>query len=187
MRSRPATEADLQDVTATLTAAFEHDPLWRWAFADLAGLEALWGFLLRSALRYPWVRMLDGAAAAALWIPPGGTELTDDEAARLQAELPEHVTSLFDRFERCHPHAPPHYYLSLLGTRPGQRGSGLGMGLLAECLELFDAEGVPTYLESSNPANDARYEQVGYRKVGSFSTPDGAHSVATMWREPVIG
>ena len=61
------------------------------------------------------------------------------------------------------------------------------MALLADCLEQFDREGVPTYLESSNPANDARYGQVGYRRVGSFTTPDGAHSVATMWREPAIG
>ena len=75
-------------------------------------------------------------------------------------------------------------YLSLLGTRPDQRGKGLGMALLGECLEQFDAEGVPSYLESSN---DGRYERVGYRRVGSFSTPDGAHTLATMWREPVIG
>jgi ribosomal protein S18 acetylase RimI-like enzyme len=187
MRSRPATESDLDDVTATLTAAFAGDPVWRWAFADLAELEALWRFLLRSALRYPWVRMLDGATAVALWIPPGGTELEADEEAQLEAQFDARVLELFGRFEQAHPDSPPHYYLSLLGTRPDQRGQGLGMALLSECLELFDAEGVPTYLESSNPANDARYERLGYRRVGSFSTPDGAHTLATMWREPVIG
>jgi GNAT superfamily N-acetyltransferase len=187
VRSRPATAADLEDVTATLTAAFARDPLWRWAFDDLADLEALWRLLIGSALRYPWVRMLDRATAAALWIPPGGTELTGAEEEGLEEMLPGPVLELLDRFEEAHPDGPPHYYLSLLGTRPDRRGEGLGMGLLAECLELFDAEGVPTYLESSNPANDARYKRVGYRKVGSFTTPDGAHTVATMWRDPPIG
>lgn len=187
MRSRPATRSDLDAITTTLTAAFAGDPVWRWAFADLADLEALWRFLLQSALRYPWVRMFDGASAVALWIPPGGSELTDDEAAQLEARFDERVLELFARFDRAHPDGPPHYYLSLLGTRPDQRGKGLGMALLAECLELFDADGVPSYLESSNPVNDARYERVGYRKVGSFSTPDGAHTLATMWREPSIG
>jgi len=67
------------------------------------------------------------------------------------------------------------------------RGNGLGMALLAESLALIDAEGMPAYLGSSNPANDARYEGVGFRKVGAFTTPDGAHTVATMWREPLIG
>jgi hypothetical protein len=32
-----------------------------------------------------------------------------------------------------------------------------------------------------------RYERIGYRRIGSFTTPDGAHTVATMWREPSIG
>lgn len=188
MRSRPATRSDLDDVTATLTAAFAGDPVWRWAFAELADLEALWRFLLRSALlRYPWVRMFDDASAVALWIPPGGAELTEDEAAQLEERFDGRVLELFGRFEQAHPQGPPHYYLSLLGTRPDQRGKGLGMALLAECLEQFDAEGVPSYLESSNPVNDARYEGVGYRRVGSFSTPDGAHTLATMWREPLIG
>ena len=38
-------------------------------------------------------------------------------------------------------------------------------------------------LESTNPANDRRYERIGFKKVGSFSTPDDAHTVATMWRD----
>ena len=190
MRSRPATEADLADVTATLTAAFAGDPLWRWAFPDLADLERLWRFMIASALRYPWVRVLDGVTAATLWIPPGGTELTEEEEAELPALLGDRaadVLALLDRFEAAHPRDRPHYYLSLLGIDPDHRGKGLGMGLLAENLALMDAEGIPSYLESSNPANDARYEAIGYVQVGEFTTPDGAHTVATMWREPRIG
>lgn len=181
-------------MSATLTAAFEGDPLWRWAFAELAALEVLWRVLIRSALRYPWLRMLDGATAAALWIPPGGTELTADEEAAVPSLLAQllddraaDVLDLLERFEQAHPRDRPHYYLSLLGTRPDARGAGLGMALLAENLALIDAERLPAYLESSNPANDARYEAVGFEKVGAFTTPDGAHTVTTMWREPPIG
>jgi hypothetical protein len=57
------------------------------------------------------------------------------------------------------------------------------MALLADNLEQIDAEGVPAFLESSNPANNARYERLGFRQVGEFSTPDGTRRVATMWRE----
>jgi hypothetical protein len=53
-------------------------------------------------------------------------------------------------------------------------------------LATFDAEGVPTYLESSNPANDARYGAVGYRAVGSFEHPTTRAVVTTLWR-PVGG
>jgi GNAT superfamily N-acetyltransferase len=194
VRSRVATASDVPAVTATLTAAFAGDPLWRWAFPDLDDLEAMWRLCITSALRYPWLRMLDDAAAAALWIPPGGTELTEQEEVDLEPMLrgrigdrAEAVLELIARFEQTHPSDRPHYYLSLLGTHPDHRGKGLGMALLRENLDLIDAEGLPAYLESSNPANDTRYEGVGFRKVGAFTTPDGAHTVATMWREPRIG
>jgi GNAT superfamily N-acetyltransferase len=138
--------------------------------------------------------MLDGAMAAALWIPPGGTELTEREEEELEPLLGRLVgdrapatLELLERFEAAHPRDRPHYYLSLLGTHPDHRGKGLGMALLAENLRLIDADGAPAYLESSNPANDARYERIGFRKIGAFSTPDGAHTVTTMWREPQVG
>jgi hypothetical protein len=56
------------------------------------------------------------------------------------------------------------------------------MTLLEENLKLIDAEGIPAYLESSDPANNARYERLGFRQVGAFTTPDGTRTVATMWR-----
>jgi predicted GNAT family acetyltransferase len=58
------------------------------------------------------------------------------------------------------------------------------MALLAENLRRIDEEGMPAYLESSNPANDARYERAGFRRTGEFTTPDDTRTVATMWREP---
>ena len=30
---------------------------------------------------------------------------------------------------------------------------------------------------------DARYERLGFVRTGEFSTPDGSHTVATMWRD----
>jgi ribosomal protein S18 acetylase RimI-like enzyme len=93
------------------------------------------------------------------------------------------VMELLDRFEASHPRDDPHYYLSLLGTHPDRRGEGLGMALLTENLMRMDAEDIPAFLESSNPANNPRYERLGFRQVGEFTTPDGACTVATMWRE----
>ena len=90
---------------------------------------------------------------------------------------------MLNRFEASHPSDEPHYYLSLLGTRPERRGEGLGVALLADNLRRTDAEGMPAFLESSNPANNVRYERLGFRQVGEFTTPDGARTVATMWRE----
>jgi GNAT superfamily N-acetyltransferase len=187
---RVATTEDLDGLTETLTAAFAEDPLWNWALPEPETLAAFWRFLIRSALRYPCSWTLDGYAAASVWIPPDGVELTDDEQERLEPLLEElagprsaEVLELLERFESSHPNGPPHYYLSLLGVHPDHRGKGLGMGLLAENLRSIDAEGVPAYLESTNSANDSRYAGLGFVRVGEFSTPDESVTVATMWRE----
>jgi ribosomal protein S18 acetylase RimI-like enzyme len=91
---------------------------------------------------------------------------------------------LLERFEASHPRDDPHYYLSLLGTAERHRGRGLGMALLGDNLRRIDEDGKPAYLESSNPANNRRYERAGFRLTGEFKTPDDARTVATMWREP---
>jgi GNAT superfamily N-acetyltransferase len=190
-QTRVATEADLDRLSVTLAAAFRGDPLWNWAFPDHAKLEPWWRFLIASALRHPWVWVAADVSAAAVWIPPGGTELTADEEQQVEPLLKKlvgpragEVMDLLERFESSHPRTEPHYYLSLLGTHPEHRGRGLGMRLLAQNLSMIDMEGLPAYLESSNPHNDKRYERLGFTKVGMFSTPDGAHSVTTMWRQP---
>jgi GNAT superfamily N-acetyltransferase len=188
--ARVAVAADLDPLTQLFTAAFTSDPLWSWAFPNPADLAVWWRLLIGSAVRYPWVWVAGDYAAASVWIPPGGTELTEEEEEgieplfqRLIGPRAPAVMELVDRFEASHPREQPHYYLSLLGVNPDHRGQGLGMRLLAENLERIDGEGVASYLESSNPANDPRYEKLGFRPVGEFETPGGEHTVTTMWRQ----
>ena len=190
MEVRLATERDVDRVAATLVAAFEADPLWSWAFPG-GGLNPLWHLLVSSAMRYSLVRFVGDCAAASVWIPPGGSELTAPEEASLGPMLEDQIGSravevlaLFERMERAHPAGPAHYYLSLLGTHPDHRGKGLGMALLADNLAKIDSEGMPAYLESSNPENDPRYERLGFVRVGEFERPDGRLTCSTMWREP---
>ena len=121
---RTAEPADLDRLTALLTQAFKDDPLWRWAFHEEEGMATWWRFLIRSALRYPCTWIAGDFAAAAVWIPPGGTELTHDEEQRVEPLLRElvgprapQVTELLARYEAAHPRDPPHYYLSLLDAR----------------------------------------------------------------------
>ncbi len=124
-----------------------------------------------------------------MWIPPGGVEITEDEEAqvepllrRLAGSRAPDVLAVLERFEQAHPADEPHHYLSLLGTADRYRGRGLGMGLLAADLERIDGERAPAYLESSNPVNDRRYAALGFRALGSITTPDGTRTVTTMWR-----
>jgi GNAT superfamily N-acetyltransferase len=194
---RVAQPADVPAITETISVAFHDDPTWSWAFPDeqeRQGQYAVWwGFLIEAAMRFeePAVFVTDGVEAAAIWLPPGESELSPEEEERVPTMVSglvgDHAAGfmeLLEGFETVQPADPPHYYLSLLGVHDDHRGRGIGMGLLRENLARFDREGIPTYLESSNPVNDHRYEGLGYRKVGEFSTPDDAATISAYWRDP---
>jgi GNAT superfamily N-acetyltransferase len=85
--------------------------------------------------------------------------------------------------DAAHPHSEPHFYLSLLGTHPDHAGRGIGMALLTENRARLDAEHMPAYLESSNPANNHRYERHGFEAIGAFYPPGGDTPVTGMWRD----
>jgi GNAT superfamily N-acetyltransferase len=114
------------------------------------------------------------------------SEEQEDQLTKLANEYlgstADDYLELLARFDAAHPRDEPHYYLSLLGTHPDDRGKGIGMALLEHDLALIDADGFPAYLESSNPANNHRYAGVGFEEVGGFSYPGGDPVVTTMWR-----
>jgi len=194
IRVRQVTDLEAAEVTELFALAFYDDPTWSWAFPDaekrIEHQRAWWGLYVRGAIPYGWAWMTDDGGAASLWIPPGEPELRDEDEARVEPLLRELVGShaddvltLLDRFESNHPRERRHYYLSLLGTHPNHRGQGKGMGLLAANLASIDELGMPAYLESSNRANDHRYERVGFTQVGEFEAPGGEPTVGCMWRE----
>ena len=54
------------------------------------------------------------------------------------------------------------WYLVYLGTRPEYQGQGLAKKLIREVTDKADAEGLPVYLESSNPRNPVIYRKYGF-------------------------
>jgi len=192
--ARTAGPADLDAVTTTIALAFADDPVWGPAMGGArtspAAKAELWRLFLAGAIRYPWTRLLPGAAAVSVWIPPDGSELSDEQEEELDRALARILGSagatefreLVRRFEEGHPRETPHAYLSLLGTHPDHRGRGLGMALLADDLDRIDTGHLPAYLESTNPANDQRYRSVGFEPVGEFRTVDERQVITRMWR-----
>lgn len=198
MEVAPLAAEGVDAASETLATAFRHDPVWGVALEADDGSEAhllaYWRTYVEGALRYDTVFAGAGAGTVSVWIPPGGSELSDEQEAVLRelaasALSPSRAAALFelwDRFDDHHPDGEPYAYLSLLATRPSLAGHGYGQAHLAADLERWDAVGVPTYLESSNPANDHRYERQGFVKIGRFETVLDRAPVATMWR-PVGG
>jgi GNAT superfamily N-acetyltransferase len=191
---RAAEPDDAPAVTACLTSAFYDDPLWGlWTFPDEASraqrLYELMRFWVIAGVRHPWVRMTDNAEAVAVWVPPAEPEFTANEEARfgplidiLLGERAGEVHALFDCFDEYHPGDEPHYYLSLWATHRDHAGRGLGAKLMHDNLARIDAEHMPAYLESTNPANLPRYEALGFHRRTQFG-PVGGPVITTMWRD----
>ena len=194
LSSRLASTQEGRDVVAILVSAFYDDPTWSWAFPD-PSLRAeqhrrLWGLFVDGAMRYPWVWLTPGNTATSVWIPPNGTDLSQEQEAALEPTIIEmlgadasSVIHAFQLFDRAHPRDVPHFYLSLLGTSAAHRGRGYGLALLAENLRRIDEAGMPAYLEASNPANVALYERQGFSVRDSFKLPGEGPEVFTMWRD----
>jgi len=190
---RLAVDADVPAIAETLALAFADDPAWgpilRLADGDDADLQRFWAPFVRGALRYETVWVVDDGAAVAVWLPSGADEMTEAQLAEVQAFVDERLdaeqrrafTEIWEAFEHHHPAEPAHMYLSLLASNPSRRGEGLAQQMLAENLREFAAKGLPAYLESTNPANNRRYERAGFHEIGAFTAPIGGGRVATMW------
>jgi GNAT superfamily N-acetyltransferase len=197
-RSRPARTSEVDRVVEILVLAFRTDPIWGPALARPDGREdhlgPYWRLFVDGAMRFGTVHLADDLGACAVWLPPGEDELDEARATRLDVLLHEVMSPpgldaihrLYERFEASRRRQPAHAYLSLLATDPHRRGQGIGQALLAADLERWDAHGIPAYLESTNPANDHRYERAGFHPVGGFDAVLDDARVTAFWR-PVGG
>ena len=194
MTPRQALDGDLDAVIDTIARSFVDDPVWGVALARPDGRtdhhRGYWGFFVLGAQEWGGVWLVGDADAVAVWLPPGAAEMSDELTEGLLAfnerELgvagARDMAELYDRFDATRPDVP-HGYLSLLATHPARRGRGIGQQLLRSGIDRWTAQGVPTYLESSNPANDHRYARLGYRPIGSFTAVRDDAVVTAMWRE----
>jgi ribosomal protein S18 acetylase RimI-like enzyme len=190
---RQATPTDAPLVTRVLVDAFHQDPMWgAWAFPDPATRrrhrETVFRLLVEGALQYPEVWLTAEETAVAVWIPPGGTELSTEAEAEIDAVLrsslgarADAVLAAFELFERARPSAP-HHYLTLFGTDPAHHGHGHGRHLLRANLERLDAQAAPAYLEAADELVPL-YDRFGFRVTTRFAL-DGGPTVNGMWRDP---
>jgi GNAT superfamily N-acetyltransferase len=195
MQRRSAGPADVSDTSWCITQAFASDPIWSVALSRADGRqdhhEPYWRLFVEGALRHGTVFVLDDGAAVSVWLPPGASELDAGETQRLDALLDSSLDAdgvvamqlLYAGFEASRAAVPAeHAYLSLLATHPDHRGRGVGQALLAADLAWWDHQGIPAYLESTNPANDHRYVRAGFAPIGGFRAVRDDAPVTAMWR-----
>lgn len=195
---RQATASDNTTLADSLASAFSEDPLFRWiagAGPDEpveAKLRIIFGKLtgLELARDDHLVFMSDDGAGAAVWKHPNRWKMTNSDMFRaLPAMLRAFGTKTprmmgaFNAVEKVHP-AREHYFLEALGTRRDMQSRGVGSAVIGPMLERCDTEGMPAYLESSNPSNIPFYARHGFEVTGEIVVGRGAPTVTAMWRDP---
>jgi GNAT superfamily N-acetyltransferase len=192
---RKASREETGKIADVLAAAFVTDPVMAWVLRGPADVERrlriMFGGVLDRAASVPDHELYvagDGSGAA-LWFGIDQWKSSLGDALRTVPALwrsgfvSRRGLRIFAAMQRAHP-AEPHFYLEIVGTRPDRQGGGVGSALLDAVLSRCDQEGVPAYLENSNPRNTAFYFRHGFQPMKAFPLPPGCPPLVPMWRVP---
>jgi ribosomal protein S18 acetylase RimI-like enzyme len=182
--------ADAERAVAVIVLAFGSDPAARWTYPDAHDYITYFPAMVRAfgggAFAAGTAHRVGQFAGAALWLPPG---LHPDEAAMqatLERSLPaarlREIGAVFERMRGHHPREP-HWYLPVIGVDPAHQNQGHGSALLRHALAQCDRDGMPAYLESSNPANISLYERHGFVVLDTIQV-GSSPSISPMLRTP---
>jgi len=172
--------------------AFAEDPVSQWVMGKPASIRSIFQIMARDIYAQRGLCYLAGDGGATMWLPPGEA---GDMSTRTQLSLVWHLlrqTNLGalpraleagNRMEKHHP-KERHMYLFTIGTRQTARGTGLGKALLSPILAACDRDGLPVYLENSNPINTGFYRSFGFESRGTFAVGDNGPIMEPMWRDP---
>jgi ribosomal protein S18 acetylase RimI-like enzyme len=192
---RLATAHDRDQAVATLSRAFEHDPVSRWVLRDDARRPRAREEFFRAHFDYYQRHALVFCApdaGFALWAGPEQWDMGTWRELWLFPTIVRVVSArrvplalrAMERMKNAHP-SEPHFYLCLLGVLPDQRGRGIGAALIRAGLERCDAARLPAYLESSNELNLPLYRSHGFELLDTLNIGDGAPPLYRMLREPI--
>jgi ribosomal protein S18 acetylase RimI-like enzyme len=158
---------------ATLTVAFSSDPIARWFLSDAGRYLTYWPKVIKAlggnAFGAGTADSISDHGGVALWLPPDVG--FDDEAmgAIATEAVPEpdqeEVFGLLEQMGDYHP-TERHWYLPLVGVDAANQSCGLGSALLRHGAERCDRDGLPAYLEATNPRNRRLYAGHGFEEIG---------------------
>lgn len=190
---RTAAEEDRSTVIDTLTLGFASDPFVRWLLPDSSDYLAIGPQMTEAfgggAIEAGSAFIADKGKAVALWIPPG-LEHDDNEigkilSANVRPEIKDDAKAMFADMDAYHSRNTPCWFLSMIAADPAWLGQGLGGALMKHALRRVDEDGLPAYLESSNPRNISLYMRHGFEILGEIR--HGSSPVITPMLRPARG
>ena len=179
-----------RQIVDCLTLAFSTDPVARWTYPNSQQYLEYFPNFIRllggRAFESETAFYINSFTAAALWLKPG--VMPDEEALgalvqnTVSQNLQGEVFAFLEQMGRFHP-PEAHWYLPLIGVDPTQQNRGFGTMLMQHALDACDRDGLPAYLESSNPRHITLYQRHGFEIVGTIQA-GSSPPMFPMRREP---
>lgn len=195
---RRATPNDSGSLARLFASAFVSDPVFDWIARTgpgrAQGIERFFRWILEvRAIPYGEVWMAADGSVCAAWLPPDAPASPGGLLDQIKL-FPMFLQlcgvsrmlrgqAMADAMESNHPQAR-HFYLAFIAVAPRFQGLGLGSTMMEANLARIDAEGLPAYLENSNPKNTRLYERSGFVTQKNIA-PKQAPPLIAMWREAV--
>ncbi len=189
---RAADRNDWRRLGAIFAEAFSEDPVNLWIFGDREALSPVFSILAKSVYLPRGFCHLKGEDGATMWSHSSAKrdlpllpmlQLVSALAGKGARGAARRALAASEAMTREHP-SEPHLYLFAIGTRKASRGKGVGKALLAPVLAAADRDGLPCYLENSNPANTGFYRAHGFTRMKLFEPGPGGPPLEAMWRAP---
>jgi GNAT superfamily N-acetyltransferase len=187
---RQVDAASRSRAVAVQVTAFCADPLTRWAYPDSRQyIECFTHFVdvfIGPSLDCGTCDVLGDFAGVAFWLPVDVP--VDFEALEVvvrdtfEPQRRDELFALFELMEHCAPDGP-HWHLGKVGVDPACRRTGIGSQLVGYRLGMCDAQGLPAYLESSNPENLSFYGRLGFEVLGEIQV-GSSPTLFPMLRQP---
>jgi ribosomal protein S18 acetylase RimI-like enzyme len=174
-----ASFADVPEIRALLADAYYDDPLTEWIFADVAtrrdACAAWYGLFVEqyvSGAQATVIRDDDAIGAVALWRLASDAPLSSAGVPGIAGLLTalvgaERAGTIADGLHRVGSvqEQEPRAYLNFLAVAADRRRAGLGRRVLEPVFAAAADAGLPVALETTNPANYAFYEALGFAET----------------------
>ncbi|MDX2272789.1 MAG: GNAT family N-acetyltransferase [Cyanobacteriota bacterium] len=187
----------IQSVAAILARAFVDDPMFEFLFPDdsirLQTLMAFFQPFVADGINRGEVLLAPANQGVCIWYPHEVCVFDDEFEAIINEVIAisthfggteagqrcEHLANQVGAYEPIDPRCEV-LWIALL---PDARGQGLGGHLLQPSLNAADAQGLGSYLVSSNARNHSFYERHGFCKRDAIQI-SSCYSMTGMWRVP---
>jgi ribosomal protein S18 acetylase RimI-like enzyme len=194
----PVTPAQKAEAGAIIVKAFQNDPIGSYITPDATKLTYFLSWFGNTALtlggKFGQVYTTPSTSGVAVWFPPGHTELSlwgllsngIIPPFKVGLTALRRFLTLMDFASQVHRTYVPqkHWYLLVLVVDPASQGQGMGGRLIQPILTKADAEGLPCYLETTNPQAVPFYEKYGFKTIYHGRIPGSNVSFWGIKREP---